>query len=70
MGHSLATMFDFLMGGFDFDVFWDSTMPSVKFAFFLVYEFAMAIILLNIIIASMEAAWDKFSEVGDGYVAT
>lgn len=55
------------MGGFEFDTFWNANgpLPLVSFAFFLMYEFTLVIVLLNVIIASMEEAWNGFAENAD-----
>eukprot|EP00803_Ostreobium_quekettii_P001299 evm.model.scf_133.5 EVM.evm.TU.scf_133.5 scf_133:139845-140696(-) len=50
---SFATMFSFMLGGFDIEIFNDSRMPVTSNCFFIIYEFIMAVTLLNLLVAVM-----------------
>ena len=54
-------MFSFMLGGFDTDIFYDTTNPKpiVSVAFFVLYEAVMAIMLLNLLIAIMTDSYSK-----------
>jgi hypothetical protein len=57
--HSFATMFSFLLAMFDYNVFYSSTNPSAAMALFIIFEFVMNVMMLNIMIASMTNSFSK-----------
>ena len=59
MWHSIVSMFSFMLGGFETDSFYRSRQPGVVISFFVVYEFVMAIMLLNLLIAIMTDSYSK-----------
>lgn len=65
---SFATVFGYALGDFDFEVLYDVEYPNddfqtpQKFAamiFFIVYLFAMGVILLNLLIAVMSDSYNR-----------
>ena len=64
-------MFAFMLGGFQFEVFYNSENEGAAVVFFLIYESIMAIMLLNLLIAIMTDAYGKVGlEVGFWLVGT
>lgn len=61
MWHSIVTMFSFMLGGFDTNVFYDAQNPDpiISVTFFVMYEAVMAIMLLNLLIAIMTDSYSK-----------
>lgn len=57
--HSIVSMFTFMLGGFDFHVFFESKHAVIAIIFFAVYEFLMAIMALNLLIAIMTDSYSK-----------
>lgn len=59
--HSIFTLFSFMLGGFEVDVFYDENGPdpSVTIPFFVLYESVMSIVLLNLLIAIMTDSYSK-----------
>ncbi|GMH40202.1 hypothetical protein BSKO_08106 [Bryopsis sp. KO-2023] len=60
--HSIVSMFSFMLGGFDFHVFFESRHAVAAVCFFVLYEFIMAIMLLNLLIAIMTDSYSKVME--------
>lgn len=60
--HAIVSMFSFMLGGFDFHVFFKSKNPEAAVCFFVLYEFIMAIMLLNLLIAIMTDSYSKVME--------
>lgn len=58
-------MFSFVLGGFQFDVFYESENAVAVIIFFVIYESIMAIMLLNLLIAIMTDSYGKV-ELLDG----
>jgi len=62
--HSIVTMFSFMLGGFDTNIFYENHDPDpiISVAFFVTYEAVMAIMLLNLLIAIMTDSYSKVME--------
>ena len=65
MWHAVVTMFSFMLGGFDTDIFYDTKDPDpiISVAFFVLYEAVMAIMLLNLLIAIMTDSYSKVRRI-------
>lgn len=57
LGHSIVTMFCFMLGDFDFSRFYDSHNPVAGIILMLVYESVISILLLNLLVAMMFDSW-------------
>lgn len=62
--HAIVTMFSFMLGGFDTNIFYkeQDPKPAVSVLFFVTYEAVMAIMLLNLLIAIMTDSYSKVME--------
>lgn len=61
MAKSIVSMFAFVLGGFHFEVFYESQNKGAAIVFFLIYQSIMAIMLLNLLIAIMTDSYGKVS---------
>eukprot|EP00879_Flechtneria_rotunda_P030709 GHRR01033380.1.p1 GENE.GHRR01033380.1~~GHRR01033380.1.p1 ORF type:complete len:313 (+),score=66.53 GHRR01033380.1:359-1297(+) len=62
--HSFASMFSYMLAMFDYNVFYNSTNPAAAMVLFVMFEFIMNVLLLNILIASMTNSFSKVTQVG------
>ncbi|GMH44122.1 hypothetical protein BSKO_12056 [Bryopsis sp. KO-2023] len=60
--HAVVAMFSYMMGGFHFELFYDSSRSTAVIIFFLIYESIMAIMLVNILIAIMTDSYSLVME--------
>eukprot|EP00798_Chlamydomonas_sp_ICE-L_P021639 gene21639-28648_t len=60
--HAIASMFSYLLDMFDLNVFYNSSNPTASMILFLLFEFFLAVMLLNILIAVMTAAFYKAAQ--------
>ncbi|GIL53385.1 hypothetical protein Vafri_9025 [Volvox africanus] len=59
--HSFASMFAYMLQMFDYSVLYNSTHPVLAMILFMAYELMVAVLLLNIMIALMTAAFARVS---------
>ncbi|GLC34362.1 hypothetical protein PLESTB_000737500 [Pleodorina starrii] len=59
--HSFASMFAYMLQMFDYSVLYNSTHPILAMVLFMAYELMVAVLLLNIMIALMTAAFARVS---------
>ncbi|GAX81542.1 hypothetical protein CEUSTIGMA_g8970.t1 [Chlamydomonas eustigma] len=57
--NSFATMFSFLLAMFDLNSLYNSTNPSAAMLLFIIYEYVMNIMLLNVMIAIMASSFNR-----------
>ncbi|KAI8473618.1 MAG: hypothetical protein J3K34DRAFT_518899 [Monoraphidium minutum] len=60
--HALASMFSYLLAMFDYNVFYNSTNPTAAMILFIIFEFVMNVMMLNIMIASMTNSFSKVTQ--------
>lgn len=60
--HAFASMFAYLLAMFDYSVLYGSSNPNAAMVLFMVFEFIMNVMMLNILIAVMTNSFAKVSE--------
>lgn len=60
--HSFASMFSYILAMFDYNTFYGSSNPVATMILFVIFEFIVYIILLNVLIAVMTSAFNKVTE--------
>ncbi|GBF90826.1 transient receptor potential channel protein [Raphidocelis subcapitata] len=60
--HSFASMFAYLLAMFDYNVLYSSTNPTAAMLLFMLFEFVMNVMMLNIMIASMTNSLSKVTQ--------
>jgi hypothetical protein len=60
--HSFASMFSYMLAMFDYNVFYGSTNPTAAMVLFIMFEFVMNVLLLNVLIASMTSSFSKITQ--------
>lgn len=57
--HTIGSIFAFATGGPDMEELWSSSLPTAATLLCIVYNFVMAVILLNLLIAVMSDSYSK-----------
>ncbi|KAL6754495.1 hypothetical protein V8C86DRAFT_331024 [Haematococcus lacustris] len=57
--HAVVSMLSYLLAMFDYNIFYNSTNPVSAMLLFIVFEFVMNVMLLNIMIAVMTSSLSK-----------
>lgn len=52
-----------MLAMFDYNVFYSSTNPTAAMILFVIFEFMMNVLLLNVLIASMTNSFSKIAQV-------
>ena len=59
--HSWLTMFNFMVSGFEFGIFYECHNPEAAIVLVVLYMFVVAVIFLNLLVGVMTDSWAKVS---------
>ena len=59
--HAWLTMFNFMVSGFEFGIFYDCHNPEAAIGLVVLYMFVVAVIFLNLMVGIMTDSWSKVS---------
>lgn len=59
--HAWLTMFNFMVSGFEFGIFYSCSNPEAAICLVVLYMFVMAVIFLNLLVGIMSDSWSKVS---------
>ena len=57
--HSWLTMFNFMVSGFEFGIFYECHNPEAAIVLVVLYMFVVAVIFLNLLVGIMTDSWAK-----------
>ena len=57
--HAWLTMFNFMVSGFEFGIFYDCHNPEAAICLVVLYMFVVAVIFLNLLVGIMTDSWSK-----------
>ena len=57
--HSWLTMFNFMVSGFEFGIFYECHNPEAAIVLVVLYMFVVAVIFLNLLVGVMTDSWSK-----------
>ena len=57
--HAWLTMFNFMVSGFEFGIFYDCHNPEAAILLVVLYMFVVAVIFLNLLVGIMTDSWSK-----------
>ncbi|KAL3131635.1 hypothetical protein ABBQ38_007932 [Trebouxia sp. C0009 RCD-2024] len=60
--HAWLTMFNFMVSGFEFGIFYDCHNPQAAILLVVLYMFVVAVIFLNLLVGIMTDSWSKVKE--------
>lgn len=61
--HSWLTMFNFMVSGFEFGIFYECHNPEAAIILVVLYMFVVAVIFLNLLVGVMTDSWSKVTPV-------
>ncbi|DBA86726.1 TPA: hypothetical protein ACH3X2_005431 [Trebouxia sp. C0005] len=60
--HAWLTMFNFMVSGFEFGIFYDCHNPEAAICLVVLYMFVVAVIFLNLLVGIMTDSWSKVKD--------
>lgn len=63
--HSWLTMFNFMVSGFEFGIFYECHNPEAAIILVVLYMFVVAVIFLNLLVGVMTDSWSKVTKACD-----
>ena len=63
-------MFNFMVSGFEFGIFYDCHNPQAAILLVVLYMFVVAVIFLNLLVGIMTDSWSKVRNLSAGTVTT
>lgn len=60
--HAWLTMFNFMVSGFEFGIFYDCHNPEAAIGLVVLYMFVVAVIFLNLMVGIMTDSWSKVKD--------
>ena len=61
--HAWLTMFNFMVSGFEFGIFYDCHNPAAAICLVVLYMFVVAVIFLNLLVGIMTDSWSKVRDL-------
>jgi len=61
--HAWLTMFNFMVSGFEFGIFYDCHNPEAAICLVVLYMFVVAVIFLNLLVGIMTDSWSKVRDL-------